>query len=375
MAITEQTTLSLTLRPKDFDEIIGLSTALRIVKEKLASGSVPRAFLIKGPYGCGKTTLAHIIARYVQGPFFEGTPDIQEVNAAYYRKIEDMRTLASSAGGYPMLGNYKVIIMDECQQMTKEAQQVLLKELEVPVSPTVWILCTTDPQKINPGVSDRCFPVVVTGMSAAERHELLARAAKATNRAEPYADLEAEITKAEISSPRKVLMAFEAYNAGADAKGAVSAMHFVRVPELFDIAMGVVYGKWDEGYETFIKDKTGKPVRYHSLSQQLKDFDESMKKKAKKVGDEASAALPEEDIVEDEELVMTGARDSAAHDLRLIVSTLLKNRVIKGGTGALKSAQALLALASCTGTDSYGMAWSLTVGGMYRVWCTLHINK
>src|SRR5271166_541516 len=172
MPITDQTTLSLTLRPKNFDEIIGLKKVLPVVREKLSSGAVPRGFIIKGQYGCGKTTLAHIIARYVQGAMFDGQPDVEEVNGANYRKIDDMRQLAERAGTYPMLGTYKVVILDECQQLTKEAQQILLKELEVPMSPTVWILCTTDPEKINQGVRDRCFPVEVVGLNAEERHEL-----------------------------------------------------------------------------------------------------------------------------------------------------------------------------------------------------------
>jgi len=372
MPITDQTTLSLTLRPKNFDEIIGLKKVLPVVREKLSSGAVPRGFIIKGQYGCGKTTLAHIIARYVQGAMFDGQPDVEEVNGANYRKIDDMRQLAERAGTYPMLGTYKVVILDECQQLTKEAQQILLKELEVPMSPTVWILCTTDPEKINQGVRDRCFPVEVVGLNAEERHELLVRAAEVTKRTAPFKDLEEELTKAEISSPRKILMAFESYNAGTEAKAAAASMHHERLPELFDIAMGAVYGKWDESYTTFIKDiKTGQPIRYLSLSEQLKALDDKLKKKPKKVGDEASAALPEEDVVEDEELQMTFSRDQIAQDLRLIYTSLLKNRVIKGGAGALKAAQALNVMATCLGTNTEGMQWALTIAGLYRAWCTL----
>ena len=62
--------LALTMRPRQFSEIIGLKKPLEIIKKKLDTGEIPRGFLLQGPYGCGKTTLAHIIAQYIQGPFF-----------------------------------------------------------------------------------------------------------------------------------------------------------------------------------------------------------------------------------------------------------------------------------------------------------------
>src|SRR5208282_5067546 len=143
--------------------------------------------------------------------------------------------------------------------------QILLKELEVKISPTVWILCTTDPEKINAGVRDRCFPVLVEGMTKDKRHELLLRAVAAVGRTEPFEDLEKAIDKAEIVSPRRILMAFESYNAGADAKSAVATMHHERSPELFDIAMGVVYGLWDSSYTMYNK-------KMLSVAEQLKAF-------------------------------------------------------------------------------------------------------
>ena len=81
--------------------------------------------MLAGPYGCGKTTLAWLIAKFMQGWDFEGQPQAQEINGANYRKIDDMRKLAEGCGAYPMVGKYGVIIMDEAQQLTKDAQQIL----------------------------------------------------------------------------------------------------------------------------------------------------------------------------------------------------------------------------------------------------------
>ena len=377
MPITDKPQLSLVLRPDSFESVIGLETAINTIKTKLDKDEIPRAILIHGTYGCGKTTLAHIIAKYIQGALFEGSPSVHEVNGANYRKIEDMRALAEEAGSYPMVGTYHVIIMDECQQLTKDAQQILLKELEVLKSPTVWILCTTDPEKINAGVRDRSFTLTVQGMNAAERHILIERAAKAVGRTEPTTEFEAAVTAAGLVSPRKVIQAFDAYNSGTPATLAVAAMHHERIPEVFDIAMGVVFGSWKAKYTlSWIKDKkTGQPVRYESVADQLKTLDEKLKKKPKQEVLDGPApspadAPPPEVKVEDDDLSNAG-KDQTARDLLIIVSTLLKNKVIKGGEDALKAAQALFVLSQCLGAGNYGMEWQLTIGGLYRAHLTL----
>lgn len=379
MPITDKTTLALTMRPGSLDELLGLEDAIATLRSKLATGAVPRAFFIKGQYGCGKTTLAHIIAKDIQGPFFNDRPEVEEVNSANYRKLDDMREFAKKAGSYPMRGTYKVIIMDECQQLTKDAQQVLLKELEVPQSPTVWILCTTDPDKVNSGVRDRCFTLTVAGLNENHRLSLINRAAAAVKRTEPYQDFIDAVNKSELTSPRKILAAFEAYNNGTPAKQACNDFHAERSPELFDIAMGIVFASsWTSGYSLpWIKDKNGVAIKYPSVSEQLKKLDDLLKKKPKVeqvVEGTDAATSPDEVRVEDDDLVDAG-KEQAARSLCLITTTLLKNKVIKGGSDALKAAQALNVIASCTGSSPFGMEWALIIGGLYRAHLTLTAQK
>jgi hypothetical protein len=364
------------MRPKTFDEVIGLEDAIRTIKAKLDKDEIPRAWLIKGPYGCGKTSLGLIIARYVQGPLFEGTPNIHEVNGANYRKIDDMRVLAAQAGNYPPMGTYTVIIMDECQQLTKDAQQVLLKELEVPKSPTVWILCTTDPDKINPGVRDRCFPLEVRGMSEVERHELVKRAATEVGYTGSTAEFETAITKASLISPRKILMAFDAFKSGIPARQAVSSMHLECAPELFDIAAGVVFGNWEKKYVIpWMVTKDAPDGRaFDSVGAQIKKLDDRLKKKAKEDKESEALTSTEEQVaeatVEDDDLTSAG-KDECAHTLSIIVASLLKNKVLKGGAAALKAAQSMVVIAQCSMPAAYGLEWPLTIGGLYRVHLTL----
>lgn len=384
----QNTTLSITMRPRSFDEVIGLQSQIAAIKNKIAEG-VPRGFLLKGQYGCGKTTLAYIIARLVQGWDFpeDQAPQVQEVNAANARKLDDMRALADKSNSYPMVGKYNVILLDEVQQATKEAQQVLLKELEKPNGPTIWILATTNPEKINPGVLDRCYTITVEGMNKEQRGVLIARAVEKTGHEGDVSDFITAVDKSKITSPRKILMAFELYHNGLDAKDAVGSMHFDALPEFYEVAMGTVFGQWDKSYQLpWIKDKNGDTKHFKAVCEQIVALDETLKKKAKvaeaaaaKAGEFGDAPPPSVDaVVEADAAVdeddMQGKPD-VARALRAIVAALLKNQLVKADAKKLnvlksgKAAQAMFALAHCTSPNPFdvGMEWALTIGGLFKV--------
>jgi hypothetical protein len=367
LAVTEQTTLALTMRPRSFDEVIGLEKPIAVIKNKLDSGEVPRAILLRGPYGTGKTTLAHIIARYVQGPFFEGNPSVNEVNGANYRKIENMRTLSEEAGQYPMPpSTYHVIILDECHKLTGDAQDLLLKELEVPRSSTVWILGTTNPEKLNQGVRDRCFQLETEPMNPAQRHELLKRAAEKTE----YGDsaeitkLEALLTKHAIVSPRRILGAFELMKSGLDAQAAVAGVNLCVTPEYNDIAFAVVFGKWDADTVVF-----GGKVPVRSVGSMIRDLEDKLSVKAK-------SETEADDVVADDD--SCDGKPDAAHALRAITGAFLKGRclpkALKGGKykfplpqDSERAYKAFHALANIVPTDAYELLWPGTIIALYRV--------
>lgn len=366
-------TLNITMRPKEFGEVIGLENEVAAIRNKIDSGGIPRVFLLKGPFGCGKTTLAYVIARYVQGWEFTGTPQVQEINAANISGIDAMRKLVDTAGSFPMVGKYGIIILDEAHKLSKPAQELLLKEFEVPNSPTVWIVCTTDPEKLIEGIrAGRCFTLTVRGMGETERATLIARAAKEVGHEGDVSDFVTAVTKAKIVSPRQILMAFEAYHNGIPASDAVSAMRWESLPEYFEIAMGVVFGQWDSGYSLpWIKEKeTGKPKQHKSVAEQLKALEDRLKKKPKPeetapvAAGETTADEPEP--VEEEDIQ---GKPDAARALRAIVAASLKNAVYKGGVKGQRAADALFILSHCTSPNPFdaGMEFAATVGGLYRV--------
>lgn len=162
-------------RPRQFADIAGQMASLHKIEGALCSGKIPRTILISGPYGTGKTTIARLIARYVNcvyGPkgccadgaglgstcpscqMFDGPdpqhPDYMEANCGDARGIDATREMAGIANLSPRF-KYRVLVLDEAQELTKQAASVLLKPLEEPPASTIWIICTTAKDKIQIG--------------------------------------------------------------------------------------------------------------------------------------------------------------------------------------------------------------------------------
>jgi DNA polymerase-3 subunit gamma/tau len=155
-------------RPRKFGEVVGQDDVVMRLRGIIKSRALPNAILFAGPSGCGKTTLARIFARYVncdEGTLcgkcpsclepFDNHPDILETNAADARGIDDIRNLIRQAQFKPR-NHIRVFIIDETHQLTPQAQQAFLKPLEQPPSHTLYIFCTTDPQKFTDAMLNRC---------------------------------------------------------------------------------------------------------------------------------------------------------------------------------------------------------------------------
>ncbi len=147
-------------RPKVFADVVGQIEAITLLNnlcKKAQDGqNIPHAYVFCGSHGIGKTTLARIFAREL------GTApdDVYELDAASTsRRIENMRDLIESMYTLPILSKYKVYILDEAHALTKESSNAFLKSLEEPPTHVLFILCTTDPDKIIPTVRSRCTMV------------------------------------------------------------------------------------------------------------------------------------------------------------------------------------------------------------------------
>ncbi|MEN9551749.1 MAG: hypothetical protein RI935_126 [Candidatus Parcubacteria bacterium] len=139
-------------RPESFDDVVGQDATINLLKTVVKKGTFAHAYLFCGGRGTGKTSVARIFAREIGC----APEDIIEIDAASNRGIDEIRELKEAIRTQPFRSNHKVYIIDEVHMLTKEAANALLKTLEEPPEYIVFILATTDKDKLPHTIISRC---------------------------------------------------------------------------------------------------------------------------------------------------------------------------------------------------------------------------
>ena len=160
-----------TYRPTTFDEVVGQEYIVKTLKNAIKTNRIAHAYLFCGPRGTGKTSIAKLFAKAVNcthdheicgecencKAFINNThPDIIELDAASNNSVDNIREIVDKVKYAPILGKYKVYIIDEVHMLSGAAFNALLKTLEEPPANVIFILATTEPNKVIPTVMSRC---------------------------------------------------------------------------------------------------------------------------------------------------------------------------------------------------------------------------
>ncbi|MCB9841489.1 MAG: DNA polymerase III subunit gamma/tau [Phycisphaeraceae bacterium] len=188
------TVLARRYRSQDFDQVVGQEPIARTLRAAIDSDRLAHAYLFCGTRGVGKTSMARIFAKAING----GSPDVDkaimggqdtdtiEIDGASNNSVENSRDLIANSVYRPMRGKKKIYIIDEVHMLSTAAFNALLKTMEEPPEHVMFVLCTTDPQKVPATIQSRCqrfdFRNIPTGNIAAHLKDV---AEKEGQKAEP----------------------------------------------------------------------------------------------------------------------------------------------------------------------------------------------
>ena len=192
--------LYLKYRPKNLKQVVGNRSTVSTLTGVSESGKFPHAMLFHGQTGCGKTTLARIVAQELGA----AKTDFIELDSADFRGIDVVRDIRNQSRFNPLHGKNRVWIIDECHKMTNDAQNALLKLLEDTPKHVYLILCTTDPQKLIKAIRGRCLMFEVAPLNDKEMTRLINRVLKGEDE-EVSEDVLATILRDGQGLPRNTL--------------------------------------------------------------------------------------------------------------------------------------------------------------------------
>ena len=143
--------LAVRYRPRPLKEMVSQKSVIKVLERQLQTGDIKHCYLFCGPSGTGKTTAGRAFAYAIN----EGIGDPIEIDAASNSGVDNVRSIIKQAQERSIEGKYKIFIIDEVHALSNQARQAFLKCIEEPPAYTIFIFCTTDPQKIPVTILNR----------------------------------------------------------------------------------------------------------------------------------------------------------------------------------------------------------------------------
>lgn len=145
--------LAVKYRPNSWDEVFGQDVIVEILKKQIETNTIKNAYIFSGASGCGKTTVARIFANEIND--HKGLPI--EIDGASNNGVDNVKNIINEASQRSLNSEYKIYIIDEAHMLTTPAWNAFLKTIEESPKYTIFIFCTTDPQKIPETIKNRCM--------------------------------------------------------------------------------------------------------------------------------------------------------------------------------------------------------------------------
>lgn len=253
--------LSLSLRPKNLQDYVGQEDLVTLLENQFVSGRIPHFYILHGPIGSGKTTLARILALAIQLDPKLGEArlnpteadwkqykryEIKEINAANQNGIDDIRSIVDSMKYQPIApSRARIVILDEAHQLTTAAQNTLLAETEDVLNHVYYIFCTSNLAKIIPALQRRAYIVSPKSLSENDVKSLLERAAEFTSFEEDVQPLVNALMKNGILSPGLILQSAEKFFNGMPPDESVFHSDITNL-DTMAICRAVAGGSWKD---------------------------------------------------------------------------------------------------------------------------------